>query len=1626
MFFAIQSMSQTIPATIPYSCDFESTSEVSNWIIDNDTCLDKFWIKTGVEQGAITGNSLHISDTIDGTNNNYSHTNNVVTATRLIESTGNGGYILSFDFSCGGSYNYDYIKVFLADTSVTYPAGTPQSWAGSSYSTNAIAVGNSSYPYSLNAYRGGASGSTVRITAVIPAGRMGEVGNIKKLVFVWVGNNWNGVATPPGAAIDNISITEITCNTPSGLVVSNIGTTTADFSFTAIGTESSAWEIQYKPSTITNWDNADSIDVYDTIYNLSSLTQNTTYNIRVKSLCATNDESLWSSAINFTTECDAINILPWSENFTVNPFTSPTCWRRYSGELLDSSTFTNTSSGWNTNTFNSIDGQEMKTQGLMSNMKYMTSTPAFDLGIGAGITYSVAFDFKTTASYSADNPSHTNLKFAVVVSTDGGATWSKRNAYLWTPSSATDYTGRDIATIATSTVSHIILPLTYIDSISMQEIPYDGVIKLGFYAQNISGSTVDIHVDNIVLEEYDPCITPSNLVTDSITFNSATFRFDEYGEATSWEYLLLTDTNNFASAVTNATVTYFDSVQFSNLSPNTTYYVYVRGICNSGFSDWASTSFFTFPFPASLPYSSNFEPGSDSKWLSLSKTSGNFLATTKYCIGTAAGNGPSDSTGTNSIYTSADNGVSYNTSSGTQYISLFRDIDFDTLGTIYDLTFDWRCSGYWDTYMGTLRDHLRVYLVNTDFEIGGGFPNETDTNIIRVDTNLWDRPNWETTRIQLPVVNGIKRLMFVQMRYYGSAGSAIDNISIEPATCIVPANVTVTTNADSLFVSWTNSGAPGYIISYRNSIDDTVINVLATGNSHVITGLEVGTYFLNIAAVCTDDTTAYCDPISFIIYPCESKYACQGYILHGQSNGPGWVNWGVEGYVSVRQGGGELARMALKSGDFNDTISLTLCDGIPVEIWVPIDFLYSVTMWEIIAPNGVVVAYGYGDSSTVAPVATFVPTCNLDPCQVPSFFQVTGISGTSIEVSWTGNGTSYNVEYGPAGFTPGTGTLGSTDSNSIIIDGLNINSEYDIYVQNTCDTSIWNKTSFTTASCYYPCYYTLYAHDSYGNGWNIGAEIAFVQNGDTIFRTPFQAGFHKTFYFYTCPLDTVSAVWIDGVWDTECSFELLDANGDTVFAQATGTDLNGILFQFVSNCTPFCASPTNLSVNDITITSATISWTDTNSSEAYEIMLGSTGTPILVTNTSHTLSNLTLGTSYWAYVRSICDTLAGNTSEWDSIFFTTATEAVTTLIPNNITSNSATLQALTALDSITAIGFEYKIDGATIYTNISVPYQNQNPFSTNITSLQDSTNYIVRAFATNNNGTFYGDSVSFTTLANIPPTVVTNAATSIAQTIATLNGTVTAGTETITAQGFEWRAVGTTTWTIVNATGTTITYNLTGLTANTAYEFRAFATTASGNNYGTTLNFTTLPNVAPTVVTNPATPTSGREAILNGTVTDGTETITAHGFEWKAESATTWTNVTATLIGNAITHNLTGLTPNTAYEFRAYATTASGTINGTTLTFLTLGLNEIDGSVISVMMYPNPATNETKLIVSDVSGETKIVLSDVQGRILNTINTKAINGVVEQTIDVNNLAKGVYYIRIQNSNFNRTNKLIIK
>ena len=108
--------------------------------------------------------------------------------------------------------------------------------------------------------------------------------------------------------------------------------------------------------------------------------------------------------------------------------------------------------------------------------------------------------------------------------------------------------------------------------------------------------------------------------------------------------------------------------------------------------------------------------------------------------------------------------------------------------------------------------------------------------------------------------------------------------------------------------------------------------------------------------------------------------------------------------------------------------------------------------------------------------------------------------------------------------------------------------------------------------------------------------------------------------------------------------------------------------------------------------------------------------------------------------------------------------------------------------------------------------------------------------------------------------VTTFAATNITSTSATLNGNFSnTDNVTVTAQGFEWKTASGGSYTAVNVTGETMTYNLTGLTAFTSYTYRAFVTTAEGTSYGEAVNFTTLAAGGGTVegdaIPCPSTPT---------------------------------------------------------------------------------------------------------------------------------------------------------------------------
>lgn len=71
-------------------------------------------------------------------------------------------------------------------------------------------------------------------------------------------------------------------------------------------------------------------------------------------------------------------------------------------------------------------------------------------------------------------------------------------------------------------------------------------------------------------------------------------------------------------------------------------------------------------------------------------------------------------------------------------------------------------------------------------------------------------------------------------------------------------------------------------------------------------------------------------------------------------------------------------------------------------------------------------------------------------CPQPIAVNITSTGSTSASINWTANASSYEIEYGLAGFTQGSGTMQSSNSNSTNLSGLIGGTTYDVYLRSLC------------------------------------------------------------------------------------------------------------------------------------------------------------------------------------------------------------------------------------------------------------------------------------------------------------------------------------------------------------------------------------------------------------------------------------------------------------------------------------------------------------------------------------------------------------------------------------------------
>lgn len=240
-------------------------------------------------------------------------------------------------------------------------------------------------------------------------------------------------------------------------------------------------------------------------------------------------------------------------------------------------------------------------------------------------------------------------------------------------------------------------------------------------------------------------------------------------------------------------------------------------------------------------------------------------------------------------------------------------------------------------------------------------------------------------------------------------------------------------------------------------------------------------------------------------------------------------------------------------------------------------------------------------------------------------------------------------------------------------------------------------------------------------------------------------------------------------------------------------------------------------------------------------------------------------------------------------------------------------------------------------------------FNQTLLNLTPSTTYYYRAMFSNVYGTAKGATLSFSTPAcastGTQPSVNTNAATSVTQSSAVMNGNVTPNGAN-TYAWFEWgmgSSFGNATASINYGTGaTSFNSSLTNLSANTTYYYRAVAQNSQGTVYGNSMSFTTSGSGSqsqPSVITQAATNFVGNSATLNGYVDPNGSSNTIRWFEWgtnpnPAGQGQTTHYSQGSNSGN-FSESLYGLAQNTTYYYRAVAQNSQGTVYGGIYSFST-------------------------------------------------------------------------------------------
>ena len=784
----------------------------------------------------------------------------------------------------------------------------------------------------------------------------------------------------------------------------------------------------------------------DSIY-LTGLDSGMTYDVYVRRLCSSGDTSDYRMA-SFTTLAGAPATVPYSCNFEEMGANG---W-----DLIN----TDQANYWMVGSATSNGG---------SRSMYITNDGSSNAYTTSSISYSYAvrvFNLTDTGEYAysydwkGQGESH-NYDFTRVFMTPasenftagsilGGSTYS----FATTAAPA----GWIELTQSGATPNTLSQQTTWQSVNGIFQISTPGTYKMVFIWANdgSGGNNPPTAIDNVALQR-NTCASVRNVVA-ALTADSININWSAGGSEVEWEVTL----ND--SLVVPVYDTFYT---FTGLNANTNYIVVIRAVCGPGDTSLTHTETLHTPcVSVALPYIENF----DSLTTSTSSATGVQVPCWDKIM-----------TGTSSYQTGSYLPQVYRSTSYAHsgyYCYRLYGVGYHMLPPM-SAPLDSLQLTFWDYTSGT------SYLLQVGVMEGNTF--------VPVQTVTTPSSTHQEVTVFFGSYTGNSRI--IAFRNYNSSATTyysyryIDDIRVDylPTCPHVSGLISTGNTSSSVTLDWTENGsATQWEVAVETSATATpTADSITTVHPFTVNGLTGGVnYYFWVRPLCgTGDTGLWEGPIQVApgqwimqanqtdtlrscgaaIYddggPSGQYSSNQSSYLVVMPNAPGnliqiqgtYTGEGCCDYLSIYDGIGTAGTQLFRACSPSSGTAVTVGPFTSTSGALTIGF----------TSDGSVVNAGYSLTTTCITTYCRITGLQLDPTVAQS--------ATQLALTWDTNGSNdFQVEYGPAGFTRGTGTLLTTTVNSIVIPGLTSLTSYDVYVRSICgsvDTGSWSQGTFQTTMC---------------------------------------------------------------------------------------------------------------------------------------------------------------------------------------------------------------------------------------------------------------------------------------------------------------------------------------------------------------------------------------------------------------------------------------------------------------------------------------------------------------------------------------------------------------------------------